>query len=110
MNISAALLTRAAVTAALASTLGIGVANQASAVGGDCSAKRIEVAVSFQPDHAKARATGTSLQSDSRSKAVLTSSVFPDAVSSWRSTKGSVETGTRPYAGSNGANVEIAEK
>lgn len=110
MNITAALLTRAAVTAVLASTLGIGVAHQASAVGGDCSAKRIKVAVSFQPDHAKARATCTSLQSDSRFKAVLTSSVFPDAVSSWRSTKGSVETGTRPYAGSNGAKVEIAKK
>lgn len=85
-------------------------ATSAEAVGGTCTHKRIKIVLTLQPDQAKARATCTKLQSDSKFKAILTSNVFPNAVSSWRTTKGSVDTGTRPWAGSSGSSMEIAAK
>lgn len=87
----------------------VNVAN-ANAAGSVCSSSRIKIVLSFQPDQAKARAVCSPLQSGMKFKAILTASKFPNAVSSWRTTAGSVETGTRPWIGSTGSDVQTAKR
>lgn len=97
------------VAAGVLAVVPVAIASSAEAAN-TCSSQRIKIELSFQPDQAKAKATCTALNSNAKFKAVLTSSVFPDANSSWRETQGSVETGTRPWAGSSGSNVVIGSK
>lgn len=85
-------------------------ATSAQAAGSTCSSQRIKIVLSFQPDQAKARATCSPLQKGMKFKAILTSNRFPNAVSGWRVTAGSVDTGTRPWASSTGSDVQTAKR
>ena len=74
-----------------------------------CSSSRKKVVLSYQPDQAYAQATCNPLQTGHKFKAILTSNKFPNAVSEWRTTAGTVKTGTRPWFGSTGSDVQTAK-
>ena len=74
-----------------------------------CSCSREKVVLSCQPDQAHAQTTCNPLQAGHKFKAILTSNTFPNAVSEWRTTAGTVKTGTRPWFGSTGSDVQTAK-
>ena len=74
-----------------------------------CSSSREKVVLSCQPDQAHAQTTCNPLQAGHKFKAILTSNTFPNAVSEWRTTAGTVKTGTRPWFGSTGSDVQTAK-
>lgn len=86
------------------------VSSAGASAGTSCTSKTVNVAISFQPDQVKARATCSSLAKVDKFKAVLTSRIFPDANSSWRTTKGSVDTGSRPKNPSVGHSYVVAPR